>query len=141
MIARAFVLTAVILSAITCGDYGSGTYGIVPPPAGAGAVALGFVVQPSNGPAGAAINPPVQVAIQNSSGATVTSSTATVTISLTPGTGTTGATMGGTVSRAAVSGVATFNNLTVSPAGTGYTLTATSTGLSSATSTPFAVTP
>ena len=51
----------------------------------------------------------------------------------------TGATLGGTLTVAAVNGVATFSNLTIDKPGSGYTLTATSTGLTSATSFSFDV--
>jgi hypothetical protein len=141
MLTRALALTTILVSALSCDSYGSGsgTYGTSP--SGSGATKLAFAVQPSNVTAGAVITPAVQVAIQNTNGVTVTSSTAAVTIEITPGTGTTGATLGGTVTRAAVSGIATFNNLTITPSGTGYSFTATSSGLTSAASTLFAVTP
>jgi hypothetical protein len=141
MLTRAFALTAILISALGCDSYGSGsgTYGTSP--SGSGATKLGFVTQPSNVAAGAVMAPAVRVAIQNTNGVTVASSMATVTIGITPGTGTTGATLSGTVTRPAVSGIATFNDLTITPSGTGYSLTATSSGLTSATSTLFAVTP
>ena len=47
------------------------------------------------------------------------------------------ATLGGTLTVNAVNGVATFNNLTLNKAGTGYTLTATAAGLTGATSRDF----
>ena len=49
-------------------------------------------------------------------------------------------TLGGTAIRNAVAGLATFADLTINHAGTGYTLTASATGLTGATSTPFNVT-
>src|SRR5439155_21198910 len=110
------------------------------PGVGGSASRLAFTVQPATTSAGAVISPAVQVTVQNSSGATV-SSTATITISLTPGTGTVGAVLSGTLAQAAVAGVASFSNLSVDRAGTSYTLTATATGLSSATSGLFAVNP
>ena len=59
-----------------CGeDNGGGTNPIV-------ATRLGFVVQPSPVATGAVIVPAVQVAIQDAGGATVTSSTAPVTLSI-----------------------------------------------------------
>src|SRR5205807_5727304 len=52
-----------------------------------------------------------------------------------------GATLSGTTPVAAVSGVATFFDLSVDKAGTGYTLTASASGVPSVTSTAFDVTP
>jgi hypothetical protein len=48
-------------------------------------------------------------------------------------------TLSGTLTRAAVNGVATFDNLELNRAGTGYTLRATASGLTAATSTAFRV--
>ena len=50
------------------------------------------------------------------------------------------ATLGGTLTVTAVGGVATFSGLTLDKPGSGYTLTATNDGLTSATSATFAVT-
>jgi streptogramin lyase len=50
-----------------------------------------------------------------------------------------GSTLGGTLTVKAVSGVATFTGLTLNQAGENYTLTATSSGLTSVTTTPFRV--
>src|SRR5207247_1554113 len=52
-----------------------------------------------------------------------------------------GSTLGGTTTIAAVNGVASFATLTLDKTGTGYWLTATATGLSTATSSVFGVTP
>src|SRR5207244_5714327 len=60
---------------------------------------------------------------------------ATVTVALAANPG--GATLSGTTSIAAVAGVATYSTLRLDKVGTGYTLTATASGLTSATSTPF----
>src|SRR5207237_544647 len=48
-----------------------------------------------------------------------------------------GGTLSGTTTVAAVGGLATFSSLSITKAGTGYTLTASSTGLTSATSSAF----
>lgn len=102
---------------------------------------LAFTVQPS-GPsatqAGAAIAPPVQVVIEDAAGNVVTSATNTVVMAI--GTNPSGGALSGTTSVSAVSGVATFSNLKIDKAGTGYTLLATSAGLTPATSTPFDIT-
>jgi hypothetical protein len=50
-----------------------------------------------------------------------------------------GSTLGGTADVAATAGLATFGDLTLDIAGTGYTLTASGTGLTGATSTAFDV--
>jgi len=60
-----------------------------------------------------------------------------VTVAL--GSNPSGATLGGTLTVAAVSGVATFSNLTVNKMDSGYTLKATSSGLTSSTTTAFDV--
>jgi len=110
-------------------------------PSSSPASKLAFTVQPGTVTAGAAISPAVQVTVQDAQGNTVTSSTASITLAISSGTGTgtSGAVLGGTLTGAAVSGVATFNDLTIDKAGTGYTLTATATSLTSATSTSFTV--
>jgi Chitobiase/beta-hexosaminidase C-terminal domain len=97
-------------------------------------VKLAFLVQPSNALTGAAISPAVQVAIQDAGGNTVTAAANPVAIALVGS-----AELGGTLSVTPQKGVATFSNLTVSSAGS-YTLSATSSGLTAATSTSFIVT-
>jgi sugar lactone lactonase YvrE len=102
-----------------------------PPPA----THLTFTVQPSNTAAGAAITPAVQVAVQNAQGNTVTTATTSITVAI--GTNPASGTLSGTTTVAAVNGVATFANLSINNAGTGYTLTASATGLTGATSSAF----
>ncbi|MGQ0508365.1 MAG: Kelch repeat-containing protein [Myxococcaceae bacterium] len=99
---------------------------------------LAFVGSVSSAAAGATLTS-VQVAIQDSGGSTATSSTATVTLALGANPG--GSTLGGTVSVTAVNGIATFSNLSLNKVGTGYTLTASSAGLTGATSNAFNITP
>ncbi len=103
------------------------------------AARLGFVVQPTSVVAGAAIAPPVQVEVLDAAGNRVPGSNASVTMALgaTPG----GGTLGGTLTANAVNGVATFSNLTINHAASGYTLIASATNLTAATSTAFDVTP
>ncbi|HSW42553.1 MAG TPA: hypothetical protein VLM76_08605 [Patescibacteria group bacterium] len=106
------------------------------------AARLGFTAQPT-----AAISNqpfPIQpvVAVQDLGGNTVTSgvgSTATVTLAIgvNPAGGT--LTCTGGLTRVAVAGVATFTGCQINNAGVGYTLTATATGLTMATSTAFTV--
>ena len=94
---------------------------------------LAFVQQPSNSLAGVAISPAVQVAVQDANGNVVTGATNPVTLALTSGTG-----LVGTLTVTAQNGVAAFSNLSLSSAGT-YTLSATSSGLTSATSASFTI--
>lgn len=102
----------------------------------AGAAAkVAFKVQPVNTAAGASIFPAVQVAIQDSIGNTVTTSSAAVTIAIANNAG--GGTLSGTLTVNAVNGIAIFSNLSINAAGTGYTLTATSGVLTAATSNGF----
>jgi hypothetical protein len=101
------------------------------------ASAAAFTQQPpAMAVAGSPISPAVAVAVTDAFGNTVTTSTATVTLTLNGGTFAGG---GNTVNTSAVSGVATFGNLVINAIGS-YTLTAAATGLSSATSSSFAVT-
>jgi hypothetical protein len=75
------------------------------------------------------------VEIQDSSGLVVGNATSAVALTVNGATGYDPAPV------AAVNGVATFDNVRIDKAGTGYTLTASSGGLTSATSTPFDIAP
>ncbi len=105
---------------------------------------LAFVVQPSNADSSQIIAPPVRVAIQDANGNVVASAIDAVTISV--GNNPSGGSLSGTLTRNAINGVATFNDLKIDNAGNGYTLVASSGVLTSATSAafnivnPFAVT-
>jgi hypothetical protein len=98
-------------------------------------VMLAFLEQPSNALTGAPISPAVQVAIEDSNGNPVATATNPVTLTLAGGTG-----LGGTLTVTPQNGIATFTNLTVSNAGIGYMLLATSPGSIAATSTSFTIT-
>lgn len=131
---RSAALAALCLLTATC----STDKVIGPPPAST----LSFSLSPAaSSTAGATFAPAVQVEARDASGNLVTRFTGNVTIAILAGTGTPGATLGGTKTVPAVRGVATFATLRIDKAGTGYTLTATAPGLSSATSTAFAITP
>ncbi|PYM08951.1 MAG: hypothetical protein DMF15_07325 [Verrucomicrobia bacterium] len=96
---------------------------------------LAFIQQPTNTNAGqAAITPAVTVQIQDANG-NLTNSTASVAIAIAnnPSSGT----LSGTTPVTAVNGTATFADLSINKGGTGYTLQATSAGLTSVTSAPF----
>ena len=70
---------------------------------------LAYVVLPSNTSAGGIISPSVVIAVQNAQGAAVTN--ATNVVKLPVGSNPGGGTLSGTVSVAAVNGIATFNNI------------------------------
>ncbi len=103
------------------------------------AAKLAFTVQPSNANAGAAITPAVVVQVQDAAGIPVTISTAQVGMAI--GSNPSGGTLGGTASISASGGIATFSTLSIDKGGPGYTLTASSAGLASATSNPFNIIP
>lgn len=114
----------------TCGGSESTGRGSEPTgPWASTATRLAFTVQPSTGTVGATITPAVQVTVQDARGNTVTSSTANITVAITSGTGTSGAVLGGTPTRAAVGGVATFDDLTIDRVGIDYSLSARAAGL------------
>lgn len=96
---------------------------------------LVFLVQPSSAAAGGVIKPPVQVAIQDANGATVTSSNLPITLALGNNPG--NAKLSGTLTVAAVGGIATFGDLEIDVDGVGYTLTASATNVAGATSAAF----
>jgi hypothetical protein len=98
---------------------------------------LAFTVQPSSAAAGATLTPAVRVTVQDAFDNVVTSAAPSVTLAITSGTGTSGATLSGTPTLVAVGGVALFSDLNIDKAGTGYALTATSAGLTAATSSGF----
>ena len=102
------------------------------------ATKLGYLAQPTAVVAGQVISPAVTVAVQDAGGNTVTTSSATISLGFgaNPGAGT----LSGTTVRAVVDGEATFDDLSINKSGTGYTLSATSGGLTTATSSTFNVT-
>jgi uncharacterized protein (TIGR03382 family) len=103
------------------------------------ATSLVFTVQPSDAVAGAVITPAIRVEVHDSSGNVVPTFTGNITISI--GTNPGNATLGGTATQAATAGVALFNDLTLDHQGSGYRLNATGTGVSSAVSAAFNITP
>jgi hypothetical protein len=80
----------------------------------------------------------VEVTARDPFGNRATGFTGQVTVAI--GTNPSGGTLSGTLQVNAVAGVATFSNLSINLAGTGYTLTASATGLTGATSNAFNVT-
>jgi hypothetical protein len=103
------------------------------------ATALEYVQSPTTVVAGQIISPAPTVRIRDGAGNTVLSATNTVTVALGANPG--GSTLGGTLSVAAVAGVASFSTLSLNKSGAGYTLGATSGGLAPATSATFTVNP
>ncbi len=99
---------------------------------------LSFLTQPQDTTAGQAL-PAVQVELTDTVGNTIIEFTGAVTVSI--GTGPDGATLGGTTTANAVNGVATFDTLVLTRAGTGYTLAASSPDVAGASSQPFAIRP
>ena len=108
----------------------SGTFTVNP----GAASKLAFGTQPSDTSIGFTVTPAVTVQIQDANG-NLTTSVASVTVAI--GTNPSGGTLSGTKTRAAVSGTATFNDLSIDKTGVGYTLTAASGVLTGATSSAF----
>ncbi|MEO8201940.1 MAG: Ig-like domain-containing protein [Gemmatimonadota bacterium] len=104
-----------------------------------GATRLALGAQPTTTAAGAVISPAVTVLVQDASGNTVAGANNSITIALAANSG--GSILAGTLTVNAVNGVATFADLSLDKVGTGYTLAATATGLTGATSNAFNVTP
>jgi hypothetical protein len=99
---------------------------------------LVFVTEPGASVAGAPMSPGLSVAFEDANGNVLTGGSGAVTLQLGSNPGV--ASLDGTLTVAAVNGVATFPAVTVSSAGTGYTVLAESSGSGVATSTPFTVT-
>ena len=110
-----------------------------PPPPPPPPTHLGFTQQPRPTEAGATITPPVQVAAFDASEHVVQGFTGTIGLALEPASN--GGTLSGGTPINAVNGIATFPSLSVDKAGTGYTLRATASGLTDATSSAFNITP
>ena len=101
------------------------------------AAKLAFVQGPSNTVAGAVITPAVKVAVEDANGDIETFDN-TTQVSLAIGTNPAGGTLSGGSAVTVASGIATFSGLSINTAGTGYTLTASSTpAYSAATSATF----
>ena len=113
----------------------SGTFDIIP----ASASKLAFTTQPTNVIAVIPFGVQPVVIIQDIFGNMVSSSSATISLSITSETGNADATLSGTYTVNAEAGVASFTDLNVDKTGSGYTLTATSDGLTSAVSSSFNV--
>src|SRR5207253_1711871 len=108
--------TGYTLSATAAGQTGatSTAFDITP----ASAARLVFSVQPASVTAGAAITPAVQVIAQDAQGNTATGFSGNVTLAI--GTNPGGGALAGTTTVAAASGIATFTNLSINKASSGY---------------------
>jgi len=125
----AVLITAVALALLSCKKDATS-------PAAA-ATKLAFTVQPSDALVDSSIVPAIAVTVEDASGNPVTASNALVTVSISANPG--GANLSGTATIVAVAGIATFPYLALNRAGTGYTLTASATNLTGATSASFNV--
>jgi hypothetical protein len=104
---------------------------------GPAAGVLAFLVQPSDVAAGSPIDPEVKVEALDTLGNVLTGFSGTVRVAL--GSNASGGALSGTVSVAASSGVAFFDTLVISNAGSDYTLVASAPGFGSIVSAPFTV--
>lgn len=98
---------------------------------------LAFTTQPVGGTQGVPLTTQPTITVEDSSGSPATSDASTVTLVITSGTGTSGATLSG-CSQAESQGAITFSGCTINESGTGYTLTATD-GTLTAVSSQFTV--
>jgi len=101
-------------------------------------VKLVFLTQPAGAKAGAPFATQPVVMVQDADGKKVDVPATSVTIIVYSGPG---GSISGTTTVDVVDGLATFKDLSIDQAGTGYVLIATSRGLTSAKSEPFDVTP
>ena len=100
------------------------------------AAKLAFTTQPGGGTANTTWATQPVVKVQDAGGNTVTSSSASITLAI--GTNPGGGVLSCTANpKNATSGVDTFAGCKITLAGTGYTITATATGLTPATSSTF----
>jgi hypothetical protein len=103
------------------------------------ATKLVFTTQPTNSSVGQVIAPAPVVTAQDALGNADTSFNGFITVAITAGTGTPGATLGGTTTIQVTNGLgfASFSDLSIDKAGLNYRLTATASSLTSATSALF----
>jgi hypothetical protein len=100
---------------------------------------LDFMVQPAGATAGTAFTTQPEVAATDDLGNVATSFDGAITLTITSGTGASGANLTGSATVDAVDGVAYFDGLSIDTAGSAYTLTAAASGLTSAVSSSFDV--
>ncbi len=105
------------------------------------ATQVAFIQNPSNAVAGVANSPDITVELQDANGNIVPTESSNVTLAFGTDPSAGAATLGGTLTVAASSGLATFNDITIDKAFTGYTLTASSGALTTDTSSTFDISP
>ena len=96
--------------------------------------------QPSDTDANITIAPAITVEVRDSANALVTTATNTISLSFGTDPSAGAASISGTLTTAAVAGVATFNNISVDSINSRYTFDLTSAGLTTAVSNPFDIT-
>lgn len=104
---------------------------------GTGPDALRFTVQPSGATAGNIITPAIQVTVFDSLG--VPDSTFANPISIKIGVNPVGGNLSGTLSVTPVNAIASFGDLVISSSGSGYTLVASTSGATNASSASFTI--
>jgi hypothetical protein len=112
---------------------------VAPPPPPPGVTHLGYARQPLQTNEAGAVMSPVMVAALDASGNVVAGFGNRISIALGANPG--GGTLSGTVSVAAVQGIATFSDLSIDNVGSGYTLRAATPGLTPVGSASFDVAP
>jgi len=105
---------------------------------GTGPDALRFTVQPSGATAGNIITPAIQVTVFDSLGVPDSAFTTPITIAI--GVNPVGGNLTGTLSVTPVNAIASFGDLVISSSGAGYTLVASTSGATSASSASFTIT-
>lgn len=98
-----------------------------------------FTAQPTPTEAWLPITPAVEVELRDALGNTVADATDEVTLVV--GENPAGGSLSGTLTRAAIAGIATFDDLSIDEVGAGYTLSAASGTLAAVTSEAFDITP
>jgi hypothetical protein len=101
------------------------------------AARLVFIASPTSAVAAGSTLPAVKIAAEDQSGNILSAFTGQITLTLAANSS--GATLGGATSASLLNGVVTFSNLSVSAAGTGYTLTASAPGIASTSSPAFTI--
>jgi Bacterial Ig-like domain (group 3) len=111
------------------------------PPCQYGPYQLAWVQQPTTGPAGAALFPVPSVAVEDKTGCIIQSDASPVTLAITSGTGTAGASLNNCATSLNY-GTTVFSGCSIGVPGNGYTLTASdpTDGLAAVTSGPFNIT-
>lgn len=129
-------LVTLVVSGCIGGGTGSNIIGIASE-AGGTPHTLRFTVQPSSANAGETITPAIQVTALDTLGQVDVNFAGSVSVTLSANP--TGAFLDGAKTVGIVSGVASFGDLSVDRAGTGYTLRATASGASAVTSAGFSI--